>query len=42
MTVDELDMGFEPSHADVIDAGVMIVPRLTALLLGVLETMAGS
>jgi len=40
-TVAELDAGGEPTHEEVIDAGKIIVPKLTALLLGVLAKLAG-
>jgi purine-nucleoside phosphorylase len=36
VAVAEMDAGSEPTHEEVIDAGKIIVPRLTALLLGVL------
>ncbi len=40
MGVDEVDSDAEPSHEDVVAAGALIVPRLTALLLGVLKKLA--
>jgi purine-nucleoside phosphorylase len=42
VAVDALDAGVEPTHEEVIDAGKIIVPRLTALLLGVLGELAGA
>jgi purine-nucleoside phosphorylase len=40
VTVDALDAGVEPTHDEVIDAGKIIVPKLTTLLLGVLHELA--
>ena len=40
VAVAELDAASEPSHAEVIDAGKIIVPKLTRLLLGVLAQLA--
>jgi purine-nucleoside phosphorylase len=37
--VADLDAGGEPTHEEVIDAGKIIVPKLTALLLGVLAQL---
>jgi purine-nucleoside phosphorylase len=37
--VADLDAGGEPTHEEVIDAGKIIVPKLTALLLGVLAEL---
>lgn len=42
VAVDALDAGVEPTHEEVIDAGRIIVPKLTALLLGVLGELAGT
>lgn len=39
VAVDALDAGDEPTHEEVIDAGKMIVPKLTSLLLGVLAEL---
>jgi purine-nucleoside phosphorylase len=39
MGVDVVDADAEPTHEDVVAAGAIIVPRLTALLLGVLREM---
>lgn len=39
VAVDVLDADVEPSHQEVMDAGKIIVPRLTSLLLGVLERL---
>ncbi len=41
VAVTEADSQQEPSHAEVIDAGQLIVPRLTTLLLGVLAGLEG-
>ena len=38
--IDELDVEGEPSHEEVQAAGVVIVPRLTTLLLGVLAKLS--
>jgi purine-nucleoside phosphorylase len=40
VAVDALDAGAEPTHEEVIDAGKLIVPRLSALLLGTLAGLA--
>jgi purine-nucleoside phosphorylase len=40
VAVAELDAAAEPSHEEVIDAGKVIVPKLAALLLGVLTELA--
>jgi purine-nucleoside phosphorylase len=40
VAVAELDAAAEPSHEEVIDAGKAIVPKLAALLLGVLAELA--
>jgi hypothetical protein len=37
--VDAPDAAVEPSHEEVMDAGKIIVPRLTKLLLGVLAQL---
>lgn len=37
--VADMDADVEPSHEEVIDSGKVIVPKLTALLLGVLEQL---
>lgn len=37
--IDEVDSGREPSHEEVTEAGKLIVPRLTKLLLGVLAAL---
>ena len=39
VAVDTPDADVEPSHAEVMDAGKLIVPRLTQLLLGVLARL---
>lgn len=39
VAVAELDAGSEPTHEEVIDAGKIIVPKLTSLLLGVLAEL---
>lgn len=39
MAIDELDAAIEPTHEEVISAGSVIVPRMRALLLGVLGEM---
>jgi purine-nucleoside phosphorylase len=39
VAVSEMDAGVEPTHEEVIDAGKVIVPKLTALLLGVLAEL---
>jgi purine-nucleoside phosphorylase len=39
VAVAELDAAGEPTHEEVIDAGKIIVPKLTALLLGVLAEL---
>jgi purine-nucleoside phosphorylase len=39
VAVAEMDAGVEPTHEEVIDAGKIIVPKLTALLLGVLAEL---
>ena len=36
VTIGELDVEGEPTHEEVMDAGKIIVPKLTRLLLGVL------
>jgi purine-nucleoside phosphorylase len=38
-SIDELDAEAEPSHEEVQAAGAVIVPRLTQLLMGVLERL---
>ena len=40
VTIDQVDADSEPSHEEVMDAGKIIVPRLTRLLLGVLARLA--
>ena len=40
VTIDQVDADSEPSHEEVMDAGKIIVPRLTKLLLGVLARLA--
>lgn len=40
MAIGKLDATGQPSHEEVMEAGKVIVPRLTALLLGVLERLA--
>jgi purine-nucleoside phosphorylase len=40
VAIDGIDAAYEPSHEDVQAAGALIVPRLTKLLLGVLEKLA--
>jgi purine-nucleoside phosphorylase len=41
LTIDAADAGHEPSHEEVQEAGKIIVPRLSDLLLGVLAKLAG-
>ncbi len=40
VAIDHLEATGQPSHQEVVEAGQVIVPRLTALLLGVLERLA--
>ena len=40
VAIDQLEATGQPSHQEVVEAGQVIVPRLTALLLGVLERLA--
>lgn len=40
LTIDVLDAAHEPSHEEVQEAGKVIVPRLSDLLLGVVERLA--
>ncbi|MFN3982661.1 MAG: purine-nucleoside phosphorylase, partial [Caldilinea sp.] len=40
VAIDQLESIGQPTHEEVIEAGKVIVPRLTALLLGILERMA--
>lgn len=42
VAIDQLQATGQPSHQEVVEAGKVIVPRLTALLLGVLAQMASS
>lgn len=42
LCIDRLDSGSEPSHEEVTQAGKVIVPRLTQLLIGLLERLANS
>lgn len=42
VAIDVVDSDTEPSHEEVIDAGKIIVPRLTTLLLGVLARLSAS
>lgn len=42
VAIDQLESAGQPTHEEVIEAGRVIVPRLTALLLGVLERMAST
>ena len=42
VAVADLDAGAEPSHEEVIDAGKTIVPKLTALLLGVVAELVSA
>jgi purine-nucleoside phosphorylase len=39
VAVAEMDAGVEPTHEEVIDAGKIIVPKLTTLLLGILAQL---
>ncbi len=41
LAIAEPDSDHAPSHEEVMDAGAIIVPRLTRLLLGILERLAG-
>lgn len=41
MAIAEQDAGNEPTHAEVIEAGAVIVPALSALVIGVLKRLAG-
>jgi purine-nucleoside phosphorylase len=40
VAIDQLEATGQPSHQEVVDAGAVIVPRLTALILGVLSRLA--
>ena len=40
VAIGELDASSEPTHEEVIDAGKIIVPKLTRLLIGLLEQLA--
>ncbi|HXF64245.1 MAG TPA: purine-nucleoside phosphorylase, partial [Caldilineaceae bacterium] len=40
VAIDRIDAAYEPTHEEVQQAGALIVPRLTTLLLGVLEKLA--
>jgi purine-nucleoside phosphorylase len=42
LCIDQLDAPHEPSHEEVQEAGKIIVPRLTQLLLGVLERLSSA
>lgn len=42
MTIGELDVEGEPTHEEVMDAGKIVVPKLTRLLLGVLGALCVS
>jgi purine-nucleoside phosphorylase len=42
VAIDAIDASHEPSHEEVQEAGKVIVPRLTALLLGVLGKLANA
>ena len=42
VAIDQPDASGEPTHEEVIEAGKVIVPRLTALLLGILERIASA
>jgi len=39
VAIDELDAEGQPTHDEVMDAGKIIVPRLTELLLGVMQRL---
>jgi purine-nucleoside phosphorylase len=39
-TIAEVDSNIEPTHEEVVEAGRLIVPRLTQLLIGVLSRLA--
>jgi purine-nucleoside phosphorylase len=39
--IDSIDTELETSHEEVLDAGAVLVPKLTAILRGVLRTLAG-
>ena len=39
VAIDQVDADGEPSHEEVVEAGKVIVPRLTRLLLGVLAQL---
>jgi purine-nucleoside phosphorylase len=39
VAIDQVDADGEPSHEEVVEAGKIIVPRLTRLLLGVLAQL---
>ncbi|MCC9076048.1 purine-nucleoside phosphorylase [Litorilinea aerophila] len=41
LAIAEPDSDHAPTHEEVMDAGTIIVPRLTRLLLGILERLAG-
>jgi purine-nucleoside phosphorylase len=38
--IDQIDFAHEPSHAEIQEAGAIIVPRLTSLLMGILGKLA--
>jgi purine-nucleoside phosphorylase len=40
VAIDHIEATGQPSHQEVVEAGAVIVPRLTALLLGVLKQLA--
>ncbi len=40
MAIAEQDAGNEPTHAEVIEAGKVIVPALSTLVIGVLKRLA--
>jgi purine-nucleoside phosphorylase len=37
--IDQVDTAFDTNHEEVLEAGLVIVPRLTALIRGVLRKM---
>ncbi len=37
--IDQLDTAFETNHEEVLEIGAIIVPRLTAMIRGILEAL---
>jgi len=40
VSIDDLDSDEQTSHTEVMEAGKIIVPRLTALIVGILESLS--